>query len=83
MAELCLEPHLLTDVSQRAFGNSLKHQLKRRLKLQSCIKSQKKTETTLFSQEYTEEISSNVFFSLVACEPKGPQISSPHRDVDQ
>lgn len=67
MAELCLEPHLLTDVSQRAFGNSLKHPLKRQLKLQSHIKPQKnKNERTLFSLESTEEISSNVFFSLVA-----------------
>lgn len=70
MAELSVEPHLLTDVSQRAFWNSPKHPSKQRLKLQSRINPEKK-ERTPFSLESTEEISSNVFFSLVAMWTKG------------
>lgn len=90
MAELCLEPHLLTDVSQLAFGNSLKHPLKRQLKLQGRIKPQKtppkKTKQTkehYFLWSPLKRFPLICSFHWLLCEPKGPQISSPHRDVDQ
>lgn len=65
MAELCVEAHLLTDVSQRGLWNSLKHRSDGFNYRAVSIHTQKRKEHH-FLPSPLEEISSNVLFSLVA-----------------